>query len=594
MLKMVKILPSRIKWVFIIGSFLTLIYVLLNVMLPLLIKKYIDLILTEDRIAPYHMDFLNGRIDFGFITYNQAFKWLTIIVLLQTISTASLAFLSTLVIVLAAERSSYFYRNTLYKKIQSYSLKNIADLKAESIITRLSNDIAIFWEFLVNGTSVMIKGIFLIIGGLTVAALVDWQMSLSIIAIIPIVIVMGSIISVKTGPLLKKTQKAVDAVTKVVDENISGIRVIKTFNLETKRLNVLKEINNAWYDSQYKSTMIFSTAYPVFQMLLNWLMIGIYSVVGYYATISKINKDIITNINLFIDLLWQVAAGILLMLLFLSSFFRAKVAAARIIEAYDYETDNLYVSKGEIIDSYDIEIKNLSFKYYDASPNFAIANVDITLPYKKSLGIIGPMGSGKSTIVNLLVNNYKYNEGSIKIGNKEVSQVNSKNLHDTVGIVHQESLLYTGTIRSNMLWAKEDASDDEIMQALKDACADEFVSKFEDGLDHPVYQGGKNLSGGQKQRLSIARSLLRKPKILILDDSTSALDNITASKVIDNIKDKYECSTIIISQKISNIKNADEIIVMSTNGFIISRGTHNQLAQSCEFYKQIYETQLEQ
>ncbi|MCA8857855.1 ABC transporter ATP-binding protein [Mycoplasmopsis bovis] len=594
MLKMVKILPSRIKWVFIIGSFLTLIYVLLNVILPLLIKKYIDLILTEDRIAPYHMDFLNGRIDFGFITYNQAFKWLTIIVLLQTISTASLAFLSTLVIVLAAERSSYFYRNTLYKKIQSYSLKNIADLKAESIITRLSNDIAIFWEFLVNGTSVMIKGIFLIIGGLTVAALVDWQMSLSIIAIIPIVIVMGSIISVKTGPLLKKTQKAVDAVTKVVDENISGIRVIKTFNLETKRLNVLKEINNAWYDSQYKSTMIFSTAYPVFQMLLNWLMIGIYSVVGYYATISKINKDIITNINLFIDLLWQVAAGILLMLLFLSSLFRAKVAAARIIEAYDYETDNLYVSKGEIIDSYDIEIKNLSFKYYDASPNFAIANVDITLPYKKSLGIIGPMGSGKSTIVNLLVNNYKYNEGSIKIGNKEVSQVNSKNLHDTVGIVHQESLLYTGTIRSNMLWAKEDASDDEIMQALKDACADEFVSKFEDGLDHPVYQGGKNLSGGQKQRLSIARSLLRKPKILILDDSTSALDNITASKVIDNIKDKYECSTIIISQKISNIKNADEIIVMSTNGFIISRGTHNQLAQSCEFYKQIYETQLEQ
>ncbi|MCE6056593.1 ABC transporter ATP-binding protein [Mycoplasmopsis agalactiae] len=594
MLKMVKILPSKIKWVFIIGSFLTLIYVLLNVMLPLLIKKYIDLILTEDRQAPYRMDFLNGRIDFGFVSYNEAFKWLTIIVLLQTISTASLAFLSTLVIVLAAERSSYFYRNTLYKKIQSYSLKNIADLKAESIITRISNDIAIFWEFLVNGTSVMIKGIFLIIGGLTVASLVDWKMSLSIIAIIPIVIVMGTIISLKTGPLLKQTQKAVDAVTKVVDENISGIRVIKTFNLETKRLDLLKDINNAWYDSQYKSAMIFSTAYPVFQMLINWLMIGIYSVAGYYATISQINKDILTNINLFIDLLWQVAAGILLMLLFLSSLFRARVAATRIIEAYDYETDNLRVEKGEIIDEYDVEIKNLSFKYYDASPNFAIANVDISLPYRKSLGIIGPMGSGKSTIVNLLVNNYKYKEGSIKIGNKEVSLVNSKNLHETVGIVHQEALLYTGTIRSNMLWAKDDASDEEIMQALKDACADDFVNKFEDGLDHPVYQGGKNLSGGQKQRLSIARALLRKPKILILDDSTSALDNITASKVIDNIKEKYECSTIIISQKISNIKNADEIIVMSTNGFIISRGTHNHLAHSCEFYKQIYETQLEQ
>nr|WP_235732239.1 ABC transporter ATP-binding protein [Mycoplasmopsis primatum] len=591
---MIKILPWRIKWIFIFGALLSLIYVVLNIMLPLLIKKYIDLILTEDHSKPFTMDFINGRINFGDYSYQSSFTWLTTIVLLQTFITAALAFVSTIVIVWAAEQSSYYYRNLVFKRIQDFSLKNIADLKAESIITRVSNDIAIFWEFLVNGATIMIKSIFLVAGGLVIATMVDWKMALSIIALIPIVAVMGIVIGLKTGPLLKETQKSVDAVTKIVNENISGIRVIKTFNLETKRLNVLEDVNGSWYKTQYKSNMIFAVAYPVFQTFLNLLMIGIYSVAGHSADNNTITKDVLTNVNLFIDYLWLVAGGILLFLAFLNSLFRAKIAAGRVLEVIYYKTDNLRILQGKQISSYDIMIKDLSFKYYPTSPNYAIADINLNIPYKNTLGIIGPTGSGKSTVVNLLVNNFIYNEGSIQIGGNEVSSINSKLLHEIIGIVYQEPLLYSGTIRSNMQWAKADATDDEIIQALKDACAYEFVSLFKDQLDHKVLQGGKNLSGGQKQRLSIARTLLRKPKVLILDDSTSALDNITSKKVLDNIRQNYNCSVIIVSQKISSIKKADNIIVLSNNGFIISQGTHRQLINNCDFYKQIYETQIDQ
>lgn len=592
MWKMMKMLPKKVKAMFAFGSFLVLIYVLLNIMLPNLIGAYIKLMM--DKNPQFRLEFLDGRIYIGTFDHAQAVKILTVAVVVQTLLTAALAFLSTMVIIYASEMSSYFFRTTIFKKIQQLSLKNIADLKSESIITRVSNDIAIFWEFLVNGTTIMIRSIFLIVGGVVLSSLVDWKMALSIVAIIPVVVVLITVIGLTASPLLKKTQKIVEEVTKSVNENISGIRVIKTFNLEDDRFNKFKDISQRWYNVSFKSSMIFTIAFPMFYMVLNWLMIGIYAAAGKSAVNGTLNPTTVANINVFIDYLFLIAGGILLLLTFLFSFFRAKVAAGRVVEILDYKTDNLYVAEGKFIDKYDLEVNKLSFKYFESSPNYALADVSVSLPFGKTLGIIGPTGSGKSTFVNLLMNNYIYNEGSIKIGDVEIKDINTKNLHDSIGIVYQEALMYTGTIRSNLLWAKPDATEEELKEALDNACASEFISKFEDGLDHPVVQGGKNLSGGQKQRLSVARTLLRKPKILILDDSTSALDNITTKKVINNINSNYNCSTIIVSQKVGAIRNADQIMVLSNNGFIIGKGTHNELIKSCEFYKQIYETQLEQ
>ncbi|QSB07401.1 ABC transporter ATP-binding protein [Mycoplasma tauri] len=593
MIKMFKMLDKKIKWQFAFGCFLTLIFTILSIFLPLVVVLYIRLILS-DSSEPFSVTLIKGLIEFGEVEYSLAFNWLTTVVLLQTLLTAILAFASTIVIVWAAEQSSYFYRTILFKKYQELSLKNIADLKSESLITRLSNDIAIFWEFLVNGATIMIKSLFLIVGGLVITAIIDWRMALSIFGIIPFVVILGLVITLKVNPLLKRAQKTVENVTKIVDENISGIRVIKTFNLEEKRFNVLKEANGQWFKNQYRIGMIFSTAFPLFSTFVNLLIIGIYSVVGRNVVLSKVDKLTITNITLFLDYLWIVAGGILLFLAFLSSFIRARVSVGRILEVYEFKNDGLYLSEGLKVKTYDMKIDNLSFKYYDSSPSNVINNISLTIPFKKTIGIIGPTGSGKSTFVNLLVNNFKYYDGSIKLGGLEVNELNSKHLHDIVGIVYQDSLLYTGNIRDNMLWAKEDATDKEIELALKNACALDFVNEFSNKLHHPVYQGGKNLSGGQKQRLSIARTLLRKPKILILDDSTSALDNITAQKILTNIKENYECSTIIVSQKISAIKDANEIIVFSPSGHIIGIGTHDQLKENCSFYRRIYQTQLDQ
>lgn len=592
MWKILKMLPTKIKVLFTFGAFLVFLYVILNIILPNLIGSYIKL-MTETK-PEFEMTFLNERIYIGTFKHNDAVTILSVAIIVQTLLTAVLAFLSTLVIIYAAELSSYFLRTSLFKKIQELSLKNIADLRSESIITRVSNDVAIFWEFLVNGTTVMIKSLFLIIGGVVFSSLVDWKMSLSIIAIIPVVIILILVIGLTSSPLLKQTQKIVESVTKAVDENISGIRVIKTFNLEEERNNKFKTINQSWYRVSFKSNMIFTVAFPIFYMILNWLMIGIFSVAGNSVLKGNFTAATIANINIFIDYLFLLAGGILLMLIFLYSFFRARVAGGRMIEILDYKIDNIYVEEGKILKNYDLEVNKLSFKYFETSPNYSLVNVSFKLPFGKTLGIIGPTGSGKSTLVNLLMYNYIYNEGSIKIGNEELKEINTKNLHNSIGIVYQEALLYTGTIRSNLLWAKPDATDLEIKEALDNACASEFISKFSDGLDHPVLQGGKNLSGGQKQRISVARTLLRKPKILILDDSTSALDNITTKKVLENINKNYECSTIIVSQKIGAIKSADEIIVLSNGGFVIGQGNHNELKKTCEFYKQIYETQLEQ
>ncbi|UUD35664.1 ABC transporter ATP-binding protein/permease [Mycoplasmopsis caviae] len=593
MFKLIKMLPSKIKLSFILGAFLVFVNVIFSLLLPNIISQYIKLLFVDDYSKEVSLSFFDGRWIVRGIC-RDLIKYLSIAVVVQTLSQAILSFSSFITIVWAAEKSSRFFRNSLFTKIQKFSLKNIADLKAESIITRVSNDVAIFWEFLVNGTSVLIKGFFLALGGVTLAILNDAKMSLSILAIIPIIFIMVLIIGLTTNPLLKKTQSVVEEITKATDENILGTRVIKTFNLEESRKLHFNEYNNRWYKVQLKTNLIFAFGVPVFFASINLLIIGIYAFAGNEMYKEVATSDSLVKVNIFIEYLFSISFGLIMTVQFLTSMFRAKVSASRMNEILETKVDPLYVDEGKkVVDNFDLDVNNLSFRYYETSPTYSLINVNVKLPYKQSLGIIGPTGSGKSTFINLLLNNYIYNEGSIKIGGHEVSQINTKNLHQTVGVVYQEALLYTGTIRSNLLWAKPDASEQEMYEALKNACAYDFVSKFEDGLDHKVTQGAKNLSGGQKQRISIARSLLRKPKILILDDSTSALDNITTRKVIENVKNNYDCSTIIISQKIGAIKNADNIMVL-TNGAIMDQGKHAQLVKSCEFYKKIYETQLEQ
>lgn len=591
--KMYRQLPAWIKALFITGALLVFLNSLVSLFLPNLVSQFIRMLFVDksDLVA---IDFFNKRLEFPKASQSVVQKNLIIAIILITLVNAFLTLSSTLIIIYASERASEFFRNKLFKKIQELSLRNIANLKPESLITRMSTDVAIFWEFLVNAAIVMVRGVSMTVGGSVLAILVEPTMSIGVILIIPIMAVVIGIIGWKVTPLVKQTQSIVEEVTKNIDENIIGVRVIKTYNLEATRKIKFNDANNRWFKVQYKVNFLFGLITPIFWATVNMLVIIIYAIAANQAIRGVATDDTIVDLNIFIDYLFTISTGIMMMLMFIGSMFRAKISASRINEVYESKSDNLYIKSDIKIDkNFDLKIDDLTFKYYETSPGNALENINLELKEGQTLGILGPTGAGKSTLMNLLMNNYLYTNGSIKIGDKEIKEIDTANLHQKVGIVYQSPLLYSGTIKSNLLWAKEDASDEDITNALKNACAYEFVEKFEDKLEHPVIQGGMNLSGGQKQRLSIARTLLRKPKILILDDSTSALDNITTSKVIKNIKENYDCSVIIISQKIGAIKNADQIAVM-VNGKIIDRGKHKELLENCELYHQIYSKQLEQ
>ncbi|EGV00337.1 abc transporter, ATP-binding protein [Mycoplasmopsis columbina SF7] len=594
MWKIMKMIPRKLKVLFVLGAFLILLTVAMTIFFPNLISQFIKLIFIEDKTTPIQIELLNGRILFPAAAPHIVQNYLIIAVVAITILNILITFLATMIIIYASENTSKFLRIKLFEKVQKLSLKNIADLKSESIITRLSNDVAVFWEFLVNGSTVLIKGIFMAVGSSILAFLVDVPMAVGVVTIIPILLFLVIIVGFITNPKLKKVQKSVEILTKDIEENINGIRVIKTYNLEQKKIESFTRHNGNWYKISYKIELLFATLQPVFFTLINMLIIVIYGIVANKTINQAATDQTLINLNIFIDYLYNISFGIMMTVMFLMSMFRAKVSAGRINEIFETVVENVIRNEGLVVDNnYDLKVSNLNFKYYETAPNNTLTNINFNLKFKESLGIIGPTGSGKSTLVNLIMNNYLYKDGSITIGKNELNKLQTKSIHDTVGIVYQDALLYTGTIRSNLLWAKPDATDKELYKALENACALSFVTNFEQGLDHPVVQGGRNLSGGQKQRISIARALLRNPKILILDDSTSALDNITTKKVIDNVRNNYHCSTILISQKIGPLRHSNNILVMQ-NGTILAQGTHNELLATCDLYQSIHSNQLDQ
>nr|WP_318033591.1 ABC transporter ATP-binding protein [Mycoplasmopsis edwardii] len=596
MIKMFKILPRKTKFQFFLGIFVLLINVGLTMMTPIFISQFLPLLINKDSEFSIH---LFKHVIFATNTFQKALTFLISITVALIVLGAITSFVSLWIIIWAGENASNFYRDSLYKKYQKLSLKDISHFTVESLITRVDDDVAIFWDFLIGATSALIKAPLFIAFGLTFALVTDLTLTLTIVAIVPLLV--GSIIYIliKVMPLIKKGRATLEANTKAVNETILGARFIKAYNLQEYQFNKFSDANTKWLGNNTKIFNIFAISMPFFFFSVNLIVVLIF-IGSYKLFIDNPDQDIpqlIAKINTFIEYEFMMALGVSMFGQFLGTFFRAKVSSKRIIEILDTKYDNLKVLEGKILDpnksNYSIEFKNFSFKYFDTAEHYALENINFKINEGETLGIIGPTGSGKSTIANLLINNMKYSQGNILIDGQEVSQINSRSLHNNVGVVYQEALLYSGTVKTNLLFAKEDASQEELNYATNAACASEFINSFSDTFDHKIEQRGKNLSGGQKQRLSIARTLLTKPKVLILDDTTSALDNITTKKVINNINESYNCTTVIISQKINSIKHADKIIVLD-NGKIIASGTHEELVASCPWYEDVYKNQLDQ
>ncbi|NLX61936.1 MAG: ABC transporter ATP-binding protein, partial [Tissierellia bacterium] len=389
-------------------------------------------------------------------------------------------------------------------------------------------------------------------------------------------------------PLFRKMQSRVDRVNAAIQENLIGIRVVKSFNRQKFEEEKFKRRNDSLRDTALEAISTVIILMPILTLVIYGTIIAVLWFGGQQVRIGSMGEGELIS---FITYITQIMMALILMSMFFMNLLRGIASGGRILEVLGTESEIKEIENPykELKDG-SIEYKNVNFKY-PGSREFVLKDINIKIKSGETVGIIGSTGSSKSTLVQLIPRLYDVTEGAVIVGGRNVREYDLKALRDQVAFVLQKNTLFSGTIRENMKWGNENATDEEIIRALKQAQAWEFVSKYEDGLDHWVEQGGANFSGGQKQRLCIARALVKSPKIIILDDSTSAVDMTTDAKIQKAFKEELQLVTkIIIAQRISSIKNADRIIVMH-EGKVESIGDHETLLNISPIYREIYDSQ---
>ena len=481
-------------------------------------------------------------------------------------------------------------RSDVFNKIQSFDFDNIDKFERGSLITRLTNDITNIQNFIYGLMRIFVRAPLLAIGCIIMSIRLDLKMSLIVLTIVPIV---GGLIyiNLKYGyPYFLKVQRAIDKVNGVIREYLRGVRVVKAFNRFDFEEDRFENVNE---DLTYKSvsSMKFMAVFnPVITLIVN---MAIVIIIWNGATRVNIGTIQVGKIVAFTNYMTQLLFALMSTTMIFSSLIRAKTSTERINEIFLEENDIKEISS-DICNSSEIgniKFEKVTFSYKGLKGEPIIDNISFTLEKGMTLGIVGSTGSGKTTLINLIPRFYDAKSGKILIDGVDIRNYTFEELRDKISIVPQKTVLFSGTIKENIKWGKEDATDDEVREVCKIADADSFITSFNKGYDSIVGQGGSNLSGGQKQRIAIARALIKRPEILILDDSTSALDTDTEYRIRKSLKEySKDMTTILIAQKISSVINADKIIVLD-HGKIVGEGTHNELMSNCEVYQDIYKSQ---
>jgi len=483
-------------------------------------------------------------------------------------------------------------RKDMFYSIQNYSFENIDKFLTSSLITRMTTDVTNVQNAYMMLIRVAVRAPLMLIFAFVMAFVMGGRMAWILLVVVPILAIGLGLVIYKTFPLFRKVFTKYDALNKSIQENIKGMRVVKSFvreDYEQKKFEAAAEDVCADFT---KAERILALNGPLMQFCIYVVMIFVLSF-GSYTIITS--RGLAFDIGQFSALLtynFMILSSLMMLSMVFVMITLAGESAKRIVEVLN-EKSTLINPENPIYEVKDgsITFENVSFKYSKKAERMALSNINLQIKSGETIGIIGGTGSSKTSLIQLIPRLYDATEGVVKVGGIDVRHYDLDTLRNQVAVVLQKNILFSGTIKENLRWGNKDATDEELVEACKLACADEFISQFPKGYDTYVEQGGANLSGGQKQRLCIARALLKKPKILILDDSTSAVDTKTDAKIRKAFREYIpETTKIIIAQRIASVEDADRIIVMD-KGTITGIGTHKELLATNAIYQEIYYSQ---
>ena len=485
-------------------------------------------------------------------------------------------------------------RNDLFRKVQQFSFENIDDYSTGSLVTRLTNDVQQVQNVLMMGLRMALRAPGMFLGALIMAFMMNRQLAVIILIVIPLLLAAILLILKTAFPRFGEMQRRLDRLNSGIQESLTNVRVVKSFVREDHEIEKFSKLNDDLKESSLRALRIVITTMPVMMFAMN---VTTLAVVWYGGNIIIAGKMPVGDLTAFTTYIVQILMSLMMLSMVFLQSSRASASMKRINEIFDTEiglNDDHAKNKDKKVTEGCVEFKNVSFGYSgeNGRKDLVLEGISFTAEPGQTIGIIGSTGSGKTSLVQLIPRLYDVTGGEVLVDGVNVKEYSLKHLREGVGMVLQKNILFSGTIEENLQWGNEDAPMEDVIRFSESAQADPFVKTFKNGYDTEMGQGGVNVSGGQKQRLCIARALLKRPKILILDDSTSAVDTATEAKIRESLyHDLKDTTKIIIAQRISSVQEADQILVLE-DGKIIGHGTHEELLKTCEAYSEIYTTQI--
>lgn len=557
------------RWDFMIAVFLIFVETVFEMIIPILMTDIIDIGIPQ---RDYPLLYQQGGL---------------------MIFCALIALITGLLFSRFAARAAYGFGANLrlaeYKKIQNYSFSNLDHFSSSSLVTRLTTDVTVMQTAISSGIRPLVRSPIMLIMGITLSFILNRRLALVFVICAPILGLILALIVHRVGPLYNRQQNAIDHLNNRIQEGLTAIRAIKAFVREDYETEQFENVNQQLMDISYNTSRHAVFNLPAFQMVMYTVIVLIMWNGGQYILAGNMKVGELTG---FLSYVLQIMNSLMMISNIFLMLTRSLASARRIHQVLE-EEPSLVSPENPLseVPSGEITFENVSFKYYSKAEKNTLSHVNLQIRAGETVGIIGGTGASKSTLVQLIPRLYDATEGIVRVGGHRVQNYDLKALRDAVGIVLQKNILFSGSIRENLLWGNPLADDEMLWDACKKAAADEFLSHMPQGLDTDLGQGGVNVSGGQKQRLCIARTLLKNPKILIFDDSTSAVDTATETRIRQSLASLTQVTKLIIAQRITSVMDADKIIILD-DGQIHAVGTHQDLLAFDPIYQEIYYSQM--